>query len=331
MSPDVSIIIPVYNAEAYLPRCIDSVQNQTLHNWELLLVNDGSTDKSGAICDAYAARDSRIRVIHQENAGVSAARNAGLAAASGQYIGFVDADDWVDSEMFQSLCCLALGEACDIAMCDAVTVYSDEHTEPDTITQLDHDCVLMRDQISPSLLLELAGAVWRCLYRADLIRANDVVFPQKIKFSEDRIFNLLSFGRANGIAYQKKAYYNRFVNTESAVHRFHADYFEAYLAAAAEIKKAIDLAWDQDEDYQIAYLKQLIGGAFSAVNNYYYRTSPLSGRERRAAVRKLCQNPTLRKAIELTGASDIRSKLIQRQNVWMLILYAKLANWKHGR
>ena len=81
MTPDVSILIPVYNEEVYLPRCLDSIVGQTLQSWELLLVDDGSTDRSGSICDSYAARDSRIRVIHQENAGISAARNAGLAAA----------------------------------------------------------------------------------------------------------------------------------------------------------------------------------------------------------------------------------------------------------
>lgn len=331
MSPDVSIIIPVYNAARYLPRCLDSVRNQTLRNWELLLVDDGSSDESGSICDAYAAQDNRIQVIHQRNSGVSAARNAGLSVASGQYIGFVDADDWIDFDMFRSLYLLASEKTCDIAMCDAVTVYSDGHTEPDTITQLSQDCVLTRDKISPALLLEIAGSAWRCLYRTALLRTKGIMFPQKIKFSEDRIFNIMSFGFANGIAYEKKAYYNRFVNPESAVHRFHADYFEACLAASAEIEKAINVAWDGDETYRIAYLCQLIGGARAAISNYYYRSSPMSGKERRIAVKKICQNPVLQKAIECTGISDVRVKWIQHQNVWMLILYAKLANWRHGR
>lgn len=95
MQPNVSIIVPVYNAEKTLERCVDSILNQTYGDFELLLVNDGSQDASGAICDHYAARDSRIRVFHRENAGVSAARNLALAHAVGSYLQFLDSDDWI--------------------------------------------------------------------------------------------------------------------------------------------------------------------------------------------------------------------------------------------
>ena len=331
ISPDVSIIAPVYNAKEYLPRCLDSITGQTLQNWELLLVDDGSTDGSGTICDAYAAMDSRIHVIHQKNAGVSAARNAGLDAASGRYIGFVDADDWIAPEMFQMLFSVAAEKCCDIVMCDAITAYADGRTEPDTITQLDQSCVLNKKDISSELLMEMAGSVCRCLYRAEMLYRYKVKFSSGIKFSEDRIFNILSFGYTDCIAYEKFAYYSRFINPKSAVHRFHADYFEACLAAASGIEGAIAAAWENDTALQSAYLRQLVGSAFAAVCNYYYKTSPLSKRERRECIQQLCQNSRLRKAIECTGTADIRAKWILHQNVGMLILYAKLANLKHGR
>lgn len=330
-TPDVSIIIPVYNAEKYLSRCLDSILKQTLQNWELLLIDDGSKDHSGSICDSYADKDARIQVIHQENGGASSARNIGLAAASGKYIGFVDADDWVVPEMFQSLLSIAREKACDIVMCDARTVYADGHSEEDTISQLESSCTLSREAIPPNLLLKMAGAVWRCLYRTEILHRYTVKFPIGIKFSEDRIFNILSIGYANGIAYEKTAYYQRFINTESAVHRFHSDYFEAYLAAAAAIENAIAIAWGDDDALQTAYLRQLIDGALSAVCNYYYKTSSLNSAERREAVRRLCRNVELRAAIERTGAADIRAKWIEHQNIAMLILYARLANLKHGR
>ena len=95
--PKISVIVPVYNVEQYLPRCIDSILNQTFTDFELLLIDDGSTDGSGAICDEYARKDSRIRVFHKENGGVSSARNLGLYNAKGKYIAFIDADDWVES------------------------------------------------------------------------------------------------------------------------------------------------------------------------------------------------------------------------------------------
>ena len=113
----LSIIIPVYNVAAYLPQTIESVLDQTWEDFELILVDDGSGDGSGIICDEYAARDSRIRVIHQENAGVSAARNAGVAAATGEFIGFVDSDDIIERDMYQVLLSHAEQHGTQIAQC----------------------------------------------------------------------------------------------------------------------------------------------------------------------------------------------------------------------
>lgn len=98
MNPKISIIVPVYKVEQYLPKCIDSILAQTYHNWELLLVDDGSPDNSGHICDEYAQKDERIRVFHKENGGVSSARNLGLDNAEGDYVMFVDSDDWISNE-----------------------------------------------------------------------------------------------------------------------------------------------------------------------------------------------------------------------------------------
>ena len=98
--PTISIIIPVYKVEKYLSRCLDSIMNQTFTNWECLLIDDGSPDNSGKICDEYAEKNHRFRVFHQQNAGVSAARNKGLDEAKGEWIGFVDSDDWIDNEMY---------------------------------------------------------------------------------------------------------------------------------------------------------------------------------------------------------------------------------------
>ena len=103
MDPLVSIIVPVYNAEKTLNKCVDSILNQTFQDWELLLIDDGSTDRSGELCDEYANKDSRVRVFHKINEGVSSARNVGLDNAKGQWITFVDADDWIDKNMYQEL------------------------------------------------------------------------------------------------------------------------------------------------------------------------------------------------------------------------------------
>ena len=101
--PKISIIVPVYNVEKYLRKCVDSILNQTFKDFELILVDDGSIDTSGKICDEYNLKDNRIKVIHKENGGLSSARNAGLDIAQGEYIGFVDSDDWIELDMYEEL------------------------------------------------------------------------------------------------------------------------------------------------------------------------------------------------------------------------------------
>lgn len=114
----ISIIVPIYGVEAYLCRCLDSLTAQTLPDWEAILVDDGSPDASGAICDRYAARDPRFRVIHRENGGLSAARNTGLAAARGEWLLFLDSDDWLHPRALELLLAAATQTGADMAMCD---------------------------------------------------------------------------------------------------------------------------------------------------------------------------------------------------------------------
>ena len=118
MPPAVSIIVPVYNAERTVGRCIESILNQEYTDFELLLVNDGSTDSSGGLCDSYAARDQRVRVFHKENAGVSNARNLALAQARGTYLQFLDSDDWITPEATLSLVRAAEDHQCDLVISD---------------------------------------------------------------------------------------------------------------------------------------------------------------------------------------------------------------------
>ena len=117
MDPIISIIVPIYNVGKYLPKCIESILNQTFKNFELILVNGGSTDNSGVVCDDYAKKDTRIKIIHKSNGGVSSARNAGLYVAKGEYIGFVDPDDYIDKNMYEKLYRLCIDNNSDIAIC----------------------------------------------------------------------------------------------------------------------------------------------------------------------------------------------------------------------
>ena len=213
----ISIIVPIYNAEEHLDKCVKSILMQTEKNLELILVDDGSDDNSLKICKEYEKRDARVRVIHQDNAGVSAARNQGIDIAEGEYIGFVDSDDWIDANMYERLLEEARKTNAEVVMCDATTIFFSGKTQADTITQLSTNQILKKSDFMPSLLLEMAGSACRCIYKNNryndkLMQSEILHFPLGVKFSEDRIFNIYAFGYANTICYIKESYYNRYMN-----------------------------------------------------------------------------------------------------------------------
>ncbi len=325
----VSVIVPVYNTGQYLHACIQSILNQTLTDLELILIDDGSTDESGKICDSYEQQDHRVRVVHKKNAGVSAARNTGIEMAAGEYIGFVDSDDTIQPQMYESMYRAAKEHGTDIVMCDAVTVFGDCHEEPDTIRQLRSSCLVNR--WTPDLLKEMAGSSCRCIYSYALIQRHSSRFPVALKFSEDRVFNIYAMGYANSLYYIKEPFYNRLIWDGSAVNRFHADYFHAVREAATATEQALTDAWENDEAYQKAYQEQFVTGAIAAINNYFYGTSPWSWREKITAVKRLCADPQLCSVMDDYPCTDFRSKLLKRKNVILLSLCAIYANIRHGR
>jgi glycosyltransferase involved in cell wall biosynthesis len=127
--PLISIIVPVYKVEKFLSKCVDSILNQTYRNIEIILIDDGSPDNSPAICDEYAEKDNRIKVIHQRNAGLAGARNAGLAICRGEYIAFVDSDDYIEPNMMEAMLNAAVNNDCDIVRCNCATIKDGVRTE----------------------------------------------------------------------------------------------------------------------------------------------------------------------------------------------------------
>lgn len=323
----ISVIVPVYNAARYLDKCIGSILGQTYSDLELILINDGSRDDSGAICDRWAGKDPRVKVIHQENQGVSAARNAGLDAATGAYIGFVDADDEIAPETYETVLS-QIGDH-DIVMWDAVTVWGDGRAEPDTIPLQEKDSTITRKDWTPELLGQMAGATWRCLYRADCI--SGIRFQQGIKFSEDRLFSLYAMGRCTSLRYVKMPLYYRLMHAESAVHRYHEDYFEACKLAHQAIMQALNQEWNSERSYIEVYNEQLLSGAMCAIYNYFYKTSPLTNAQKRRKVRALCNDAYLQRILAETENIGLRGKFMKHKILPALCLLARLANWKHGR
>ena len=193
----ISVIVPVYNVEAYLDRCIGSIVDQTYKNLEIILVDDGSPDNCGAMCDAWAAKDSRIKVIHKENGGLSDARNAGMAAATGEYIGFVDSDDYIAPEMYRFLYERIIADGSDIAACGVEMRYEDG--SPSRPLTRAGSCVLDREAAMEAVIREswLKQPVWYKLYKAELIQ--DIPFPFG-KCHEDVFWTYQAVARAEKVS-----------------------------------------------------------------------------------------------------------------------------------
>ena len=193
----ISVIIPVYNVELYLERCVQSVTSQTYQDLEIILVDDGSTDKSPSLCDAWIKKDSRIKVIHKQNGGLSDARNAGMAAASGTYFAFVDSDDWIAPEMLEKLLAAMHHDQSDIAACSVRMVW--EEGRPSRMLTVSTNCVLNRQEAQRALLEEnlLKHPVWYKLYKREVIQ--DIPF-EKGKYHEDVFWSYQVMGNAERIS-----------------------------------------------------------------------------------------------------------------------------------
>lgn len=330
--PDISIIVPIYNSGSLLSKCIDSIVSQSVTNLEIILVDDGSEDDSGRICDEYAIKDCRIKVIHKKNEGVSIARNVGIAAAEGEYIGFVDSDDWIDEDMYKDMLSIAEAEGADIVMCDTTTKYDDKPDDEDTITAIKKDMeILKKEQIKPELLLVMAGSACRCIYRTILLKKCNIHFQVGIKIAEDRIFNILAFGNMHKLVYLKKSYYNRYVRKGSAVHKYYPDMLDVILNARTGVMKALDEAWDGDKAYKDMYENQTVAHCFGAINNEFYKDAQGSFLHRYKNIKMLCNTQEIRNAITVLSRHDIRSRLIMKRMALPLCIIAIVLNKKHRR
>ncbi len=224
MSELISIVIPVYNAEKYIQRCLDSLLGQSYKDIEILLVNDASSDGSKEVCERYAALDSRVRLFNKDNEGAGIARNYGISKANGSYIGFCDADDYVEPDMYERLANALLDNDCDIAYC-----LNTNETKTPKITG---DREVFSDDKIWKLMLGLVGtqpdkkeevlygsSVWRGLYKKKIIAENGISFLSERKVgSEDLLFNLEYLSHCKKAVYLYDELYHHCDNFESMTH-----------------------------------------------------------------------------------------------------------------
>lgn len=321
----ISIIIPVYNTGAYLKRCIDSILKQTHENLDIIIVDDGSFQETSDICDSLADLDSRIRVFHKMNEGVSVARNFGLAQAIGDYIGFVDSDDWIKPDMYESMLLKLLQNNVDVVYCDAFTVYNTSRCDLDTFVHLSISQQLDSQNVTPSILFEIAGSVWRGLYKRTLL--DGVKFPVCLKFSEDRYFNLQVLSKAKHIYYLKEAYYYRYMRVDSCVNSYHQDALQVTCNGFNLMANFVERFWGDaySDEYRRNQMLAFIGLLYRSL----HCGKGFLGRYNE--FKRIACATDIHNLISKYGSSDLRLKMVKKKCYFPLFLlivtHSKIKNY----
>ena len=326
MSPRVSVIIPVYNVEKYIHRCVDSVLKQTLTDIEIILVDDGSPDGSPAICDKYAVQDSRVHVIHKENGGLASARNAGIRLAVGEYIFFVDSDDWIDAETLEELVAIADAKDVDFVryrpmyagwpdhkdgeLCDFGTesMLNEGVYNKDTIRKVIYPHLITTKQLTLGPIV----AAWRSLYRRAFLEDNRLLFDDLVRYSEDSVFSARVICATNSFYYLDGAkYYHYFYNKDSITKSFKSDRWDS----SKELIRCFERDFSEYPDYDFS--EQLIRQKMFCVLNTINQRYAIRGLiERVEYCKMICYDPITVRAFRHTSLADVPFKL--RIVLWLI-------------
>lgn len=298
----ISVIVPAYNVESYLKQCLDSIVGQAFSNLEIILVNDGSTDGSGRICDEFAVKDSRIKVIHQENAGASSARNSGIEVATGDYLTFVDSDDWLDTEMYRKMTEAAKSSrSADVIMCDFLNV------KPDKIEKISADLRkgyyekqdIIKEIYPKLIMIENFGRVpiasaCICLFKNSLFKENSIRFDKKLKYSEDNLFMTEIILKADSFLYLKDEYFYHYRQYDTSRSKKYNDkWWSNFLYLSQNLEKLV--FGNPDFDFSRQIKLQLIHSALF-LSNAIFENNTISVKNKIKLLSELFYDKTLNSA-----------------------------------
>lgn len=302
---DISVIVPVYNVEELLPRCIESILAQTKENLEVILVNDGATDGSGSICDEYAKKDERVHVIHKENGGLTSAWKAGASAAMGRYLGFVDSDDWINPDMYEKMWESACKYNSDLVVCGLVFDYEDTSIpKREEISSFEKEYYSRKEleEVFPTLINDgrffgrtLQPARVTKLYRRELVEQNMGLCMEEVTVGEDMQLTLPVILDARSMSVVQSFYpYHYWFNQKSMTGKFDPHYLdkikvmERRLKEISAAKKIYDFAPQITNDFLGL---AVIGLKNGVVRNTEGKASALN------VIRGYCEDSKVREAL----------------------------------
>lgn len=280
-NPFISIIVPVYKIpEGYLRTCIDSILNQKFKDIEIILVDDESPDNCGEICEEYAAIDSRIKVIHQKNQGVSVARNVGIENSTGKWISFVDADDWLEPHYISEFYKITLNNNSDIIMCDCYVNYSSREVKNKFFRDSEikaknkeKDRFLLQYLCNKIYNDDLAtadiGSPWAKIYKREFLIKNDLRFNPALIRMQDNVFNLYAFQLANSLYYKENYLYHYRKSEFSGFSRYTPNIIKYYELVFAELNEFIK-KYNKTKEFDTAKSVKIVKSIYVYCKMYYF-------------------------------------------------------------
>lgn len=304
----LSIIVPIYNGQKYLDRMIESLICQEYKDYEVLLIDDGSRDSSPIICDNYAYRCKNIKVIHQKNSGVSAARNRGLEEAKGSYVGFVDCDDSIKPYMFSKMISTIKNSKADMVMGGYDKVndrnimlsrflppFQGEFIENDIkkiiYGMVSWSAVYKKEKIPP-----IYGSTWPNLYKKELIDKYKIRFPLDIKLGEDLVFNIKYLLSANKVAFVREALYEYHIEGSSATRGIRLELWQQYKVLLEEVNRILVPLFGEESDYKYNINRQYINYAISTIEEQIIPNCLWDKSRKIKEIENLCRDEKIKEA-----------------------------------
>lgn len=310
----ISFVVPVYNAAAFLDKCVESLRVQSVE-LEIILVDDGSKDDSGAICDRFASLDSRVRVIHKPNGGLPSARNAGIEAATGKYIWFIDSDDWIDPDAAEVMLRTAESEQADVTLCGLVSDYIDEHISvplaPERAQVFRGSAEIPQAIFSIDRQGLLSFAINK-LYRRSFFERVHARFPNTKGPVEDILFQMLYIDGAECIATVDRPFYHYVqVNGGSMVRRYFDGLFEIMQDVNTKRRAFYrKLGLDSEEARDVCAMR-CVNQLMHSVKNLYRRSTPEVRAQRKPVWRQILSDPEIREDVRRSSGRLTEAKLLQ--------------------
>ncbi len=339
----VSVIVPVYNVERLLERCVDSILNQTKRELEIILVDDGSTDGSGELCDAYAGKDERIKVLHKENGGLTSAWKAGLASATGSYVGFVDSDDWIEADMYERMYQAAREEQADMVVCGLVYDFEDSripgHREGSNFRHKVYDRELLEAEF-PTLINDgrffgrtIQPARVTKLYRRQLLLENAGFCSDEVSVGEDLQITFPVLCDVRKLCVLRDFYpYHYWINQASMTGKHDGAYLEKIRQMVCQLNRISDAKGVYDFRPQIR--NDFLSLSVLAVKNEIFRNYRAGRKTVVKHIRAICEDEMVKDALahhtmdKLSQSIRLYLYLMRRRHYgacyWLVLVFFKL-------